>query len=56
MFVLSDDQDLLPEEMALLQGHGVQKVSLSRTVLHSYQAITASHLLMDMSPWSQEGE
>jgi len=49
VFILSDDQDLLPEEESLISTSGVPSVSLSRTVLHSYQAITACHLALDRS-------
>jgi tRNA (pseudouridine54-N1)-methyltransferase len=47
LYILSDDQDLLPEESDLLRAHGVRPVSLTGTVLHSYQAITVCHFLLD---------
>lgn len=47
LYILSDDQDLLPEESELLREHGARPVSLSGTVLHSYQAITVCHFLLD---------
>jgi len=47
LYILSDDQDLLPEESDLIRAHGARPVSLSGTVLHSYQAITVCHFLLD---------
>jgi tRNA pseudouridine-54 N-methylase len=47
LYILSDDQDLLPEESELIREHGARPVSLSDTVLHSYQAITVCHFLLD---------
>jgi tRNA (pseudouridine54-N1)-methyltransferase len=49
LFILSDDLDLSADENDALKARRVRRVSLSRTVLHSYQAIVACNLLLDRS-------